>query len=116
MVELEIENTTVEQVATAISEALHTPTPETVLSYSRLPSGAVRVVAGSPVSPRQREAIASLRERRPDARVEETGPLTLERVGTDLEHVGAACTQGVERGRSSASGHVGVGGQFGDGR
>jgi hypothetical protein len=50
MFKLEIENTTVEQVATAISEALRTPTPETVLSYSRLPSGAVRVVAGSPVS------------------------------------------------------------------
>lgn len=75
MVELEIENTTVEQVAAAISEALRTPTPETVLSYSRLPSGAVRVVAGSPVSPRQWEAIAALRERWPDARMEETGPL-----------------------------------------
>jgi hypothetical protein len=75
MLELEIENTTVEQVATAISEALRTPYPETVLSYSRLPSGAVRVVAGSPVSPKQRQAIAALQERWPDARTEETGPL-----------------------------------------
>ena len=75
MVELEIENTTVEQVATAISEALHTPSPEAVLSYSRLRSGAVRVAAGSPVSPNQRQAIAALQERWPDARVEETGPL-----------------------------------------
>jgi len=33
------------------------------------------VVAGSPVSPRQREAIAALSERWPDARVEETEPL-----------------------------------------
>jgi hypothetical protein len=75
MVELEIEYTTVEQVATAISEALHTPDPDTVLSYSRLPSGTVRVVAGSPVSPHQRQAIAALLERWPDARMEETGPL-----------------------------------------
>jgi hypothetical protein len=75
MVELEIENTTVEQVASAVSEALHTPYPDAVLSYSRLPSGAVRVVAGAPVSPRQRDAIAALRERWPDTRVEETGPL-----------------------------------------
>lgn len=75
MVELEIENTTVEQVAAAISEAARTPDPDTVLSYSRLPSGAVRVVAGSPVSPSQREAIAALRERWPDARYEETGRL-----------------------------------------
>src|SRR3954465_13363672 len=42
-------------------------------------------------------------------------PAALERVGTDLEHVGAACTQGVERGCSSASGHVGIGGQLGAG-
>jgi hypothetical protein len=75
MVDLEIENTSVDEVATAISEALCTTTPETLLSYSRLPSGAVRVVAGSPVSPRQREAIAALSERWPDARVEETEPL-----------------------------------------
>jgi hypothetical protein len=46
-----------------------------VLSYSRLPSGAVRVVAGWPVSPHQRQAIAALQERWPDARMEETGPL-----------------------------------------
>jgi hypothetical protein len=75
MVELEIENATVEEVGTAISEGLHTPDPDTVLSYSRLPSGVVRVVAGSPVSPNQRQAIAALRERWPDARMEETGPL-----------------------------------------
>jgi hypothetical protein len=60
MVELEIEIATVEQVGEAISEALRTSDPDTVLSYSRLPSGAVRVVAGSPVSPRQREATAAL--------------------------------------------------------
>jgi hypothetical protein len=75
MVELEIENTTVEQVAAAISEAVRTPDPDTVLSFSRLPSGAVRVVAGSPVSPARREAIAALLERWPDARHEETGRL-----------------------------------------
>jgi hypothetical protein len=75
MVELEIENTTVEQVATAISEGLRTPTPDTVLSYSRLPSGCSARGRRSPVSPRQREAIAALRERWPDARMEETGPL-----------------------------------------
>jgi hypothetical protein len=75
MVELEIENATVEQVGEAISGAVHTSDPDTVLSYSRLPSGAVRVVAGSPVSPRQREAIAALREHWPDARYEETGRL-----------------------------------------
>ena len=46
MVEPEIENTTVEQVAMAISEALHTPYPDAVLSYSLLLSGVVRVVAG----------------------------------------------------------------------
>jgi hypothetical protein len=59
----------------AISEALHTQDLDTVLSYGRLPSGAVRVVAGSPVSPYQRHAIAALGERWPDARMEETGPL-----------------------------------------
>ena len=75
MVELEIENATVEQVAAAISEAVRTPDPDAVLSYSRLPSGVVRVVAGSPVSPAQRQAIAALRERWPDARHEETGRL-----------------------------------------
>ena len=51
------------------------PYPDAVLSYSRLPSGAVRVVAGWPVSPNQRQAIAALRERWPDARMGETGPL-----------------------------------------
>jgi hypothetical protein len=59
-----------EMVADAVS-----PDLDTVLSYSRLPSGAVRVVAGSPVSRRQRQAIAALRERWLDARMEETGPL-----------------------------------------
>ena len=46
MAELEFENATVELVATAISEAVCTPYPDAVLSYSRLLSGVVRVVAG----------------------------------------------------------------------
>jgi hypothetical protein len=49
--------------------------PDTVLPYGRLTSGAVRVVGGSPLSPSQREVIAALRERWPDARFEETHPL-----------------------------------------
>ena len=87
MVELEILGAAAEQVAQVVSVALDTAHPEDVVSIGRTLDGGVRVAAGEPLSPRQRTALAAIKERWPAHRGEDNASLSI----GDRRAIVAAC-------------------------